>query len=194
MDAMEGGAPDGGAADGDAAVTARMRQWARRSAADYLGKHSSSAENLRRVMLRRAERRHPGIGERGAQTLAAEAVAFCREHAFVDDTSYAAMKVRSGVRKGHSRRRIALTLGLKGVDRETAGEALAGADDLAAAAALARRRRIGPWRKTPLDADGRRREAASFGRNGFSGDTAAAVMAMTLEEAEAAIDERERAG
>lgn len=184
-----------GDAEADAAeVTARMRQWALRSAADYLGRHSSSVENLRQVMLRRAGRRHPEIGKAGAAVLAAHAVDFCRGHALVDDGTYAEAKVRGGMRKGHSRRRIALTLSAKGVGRDTAEEALAAADDLAAAAALARRRRIGPWRKAALDADIRRREAGILGRGGFGGDTASVVLAMTIEEAEEALAAAERAG
>lgn len=187
--------PDADAPMGEATteVTARMRRWALRSAADYLGRHTSSVENLRRLMLRRAARRHPEIGKPGAAALAAHAVAFCREHALVDDIAYAEAKVRGGIRKGHSRRRIALALGAKGVGRDAADEALEGADDRAAAAALARRRRIGPWRRQALDAEARRREAGIFGRNGFGGDTAAAVMAMTVEEAEEALAAAERA-
>ncbi|MBE7184113.1 MAG: regulatory protein RecX [Methylobacterium mesophilicum] len=176
----------------ETSITARMRQWARRSAVDYLSKHSSSSENLRKVMQRRATRRFPEIGADGAVTLAQEAMAFCREHAFVDDQAYAEMKVRSGVRKGHSQRRIALTLATKGVEREVSDEALKASDDLAAAAALARRRRIGPWRKSDLDLDSKRKEMATFARNGFSGDVAFRVMDMSIEEAEDAIDEAER--
>lgn len=171
-----------------AAVTERMRQWARRSAADYLSKHASSVENLRKVMQRRAARRHPELGRDAAALLAAEAVGFCRGHAFVDDASYAEMKVRSGLRKGHSRQRIAAGLAVKGVGRETSEAALEGADDLAAAAAFARRKRIGPWRKASPDPDARRREAAAFGRNGFGGDAASGIMRMTVEEAEAVIE------
>lgn len=170
-----------------AAETDRMRQWARRSAADYLSKHASSVENLRKVMLRRVGRRHPELGRDGAARLAEAAVSFCQGHAFVDDASYAELKVRSGVRKGHSRRRIAAGLAVKGVGRETSDAALQGADDLAAAAALARRKRIGPWRKAEPDSEARRKEMGAFGRNGFGGDTASKIMGMTVEEAEAAI-------
>ncbi|MCO6050965.1 recombination regulator RecX [Mesorhizobium sp. RP14(2022)] len=177
---------------GAAAITARMRQWARRSAMDYLSKHASSSENLRKVMQRRALRRFPEAGPEGAALLAQEALDFCREHAFVDDQAYAEMKVRSGVRKGHSQRRIALTLATKGVEREVSHEALKASDDLAAAAALARRRRMGPWRRNELDPESRRKEMAAFARNGFSGDVAFRVMDMSIEEAEDAIDEAER--
>lgn len=177
-----------------AAVTARMRQWARNSAADYLSKHASSVENLRKVMLRRAGRKHPDVGKDGAAALADEAVSFCRELGFVNDAAYAEAKVRSGVRKGHSRRRIALTLAQKGVGREVSQEAAAGANDLAAAAAYARRRKMGPWRRGPLDADAWKREAGAFGRNGFSGETAQTVMRMSLEEAEDAIFAADRRG
>ncbi|HEV7253723.1 MAG TPA: RecX family transcriptional regulator [Mesorhizobium sp.] len=175
-----------------AEVTPRMRQWARKSAADYLSKHSSSVANLRKVMLRRAGRKHPDVGKAGAAQLAEEAVAFCRELGFVDDGAYAEAKVRSGVRKGHSRRRITVTLAQKGIDREISAEALGSTDDLAAAAAYARRKKIGPWRKAPLDAEAWKKEAAAFGRNGFSGETAREIMRMSAEEAEDAIFAAER--
>lgn len=165
-------------------VTGGMRRWAHRSAADYLGKHASSASHLHKVMARRAARRHPEIGREGCAALADEAVAFCREHAFVDDTTYAAMKVRSGVRKGFSRRRIGAGLAAKGIDAETAGEALAQSDDWTAAVAFARRRRFGPWRKAPPDPETRKKEAGAFARNGFGGDIAFKLLDMTVEEAE----------
>lgn len=166
------------------AVTDAMRRWAHRSAADYLGKQATSTANLQKVMRRRAGRRFPEAGKAIAAALADEAVAFCLKHAFVDDTAYAAAKVRSGVRKGQSRPRIAASLAAKGVDRETADDFLAGMDELAAAVAFARRRRFGPWRAALLDVDQRRKEAGAFGRSGFSSGVAAAVMAMSVEAAE----------
>lgn len=180
--------PEASGEAGAQAVTGRMRQWAHRSAADYLGKHASSVGNLHKVIVRRAARRHPEIGRSGALVLADEAVAFCREHAFVDDAAYAAMKVRSGMRKGFSRRRIGAGLAAKGIDGETASEALAGSDDLAAALAFARRRRMGPWRKTGPALETRQKEAGAFGRNGFSGDIAFKVLNLTLDEAEELAD------
>ncbi|PZO81308.1 MAG: recombination regulator RecX [Mesorhizobium amorphae] len=167
-----------------ASAQARLRRWALRSAADYLSKHSSSVENLRAVMLRRAKRRHPELSPPDAAQLVEDAVVFCQTHTLVDDAAYAEIKVRSGVRKGHSRRRIAQTLAQKGVEREAADAALEGADDPVAALALARRRRIGPWRREEADPDRFRKEMALMGRNGFAGEIVSRVLRMDLEEAE----------
>lgn len=178
---------------GDAFLTDRNRLWAKRSAVHYLGSYSSSVENLRKTLVRRACNRFEDIEEAEASALADEAVRFCVENGFVDDVAYAETKVAAGMRKGHSRRKIAAALAGKGVDKEIARTAAGEADDETAAVAYARKRRLGPWRKKEDDPAQRRREAASLGRNGFSGETAFKVIGMELEEAEDILSGRSRA-
>lgn len=165
-------------------LTDRNRTWAKRSAVHYLGSYSSSVDNLRKTLARRAANRFEDISEDEIAELAEGAVRFCVENGFLDDAAYAETKVASGLRRGHSRRRIAAMLAGKGVDKETANAALEEADDMAAAVAFARKRRLGPWRTGELDAKLRQKEAAAFGRNGFSADVSLKVIRMTVEDAE----------
>ncbi len=53
--------------------------------------------------------------------------------------------------------------------------------ELDAARTYARRRRIGPWRAEPADADARRKELAKLARRGFSYDVAQRVV-MSSED------------
>ena len=75
-----------------------------------------------------------------------------RAAGYLDDDRYAAAKARSLAGRGRSQAAIRATLARKGVGRETATAAVAalreeGPDpEFAAAVALARRRRLGPWR------------------------------------------------
>ena len=164
----------------------RILQWARRSAADYVSKHSTSRANLEKIIARRASRRYPDLASEKAAEIARKTADFFVEHLFVDDAAYAEARVRSGVRKGHSRRRIAAGLVETGVAAETAAEALSGADDMAAALAFARRRRIGPWRRGEDNRETRDREGAALARSGFSYEISRRIVSMSLDEAEEA--------
>ena len=165
-------------------LTDRNLLWAKRAAVHYLGTYSSSVDGLRKTIARRAGRRFEGITEEEAGQLVEAAVSFCVSNGFVNDETYAESRVAAGLRKGHSRRRIAADLTDKGVAKEVAMSAIGEADDTVAAITFARRRRIGPWRTKELDTKQRQREAAAFARNGFSGDTAYKVIAMDADEAE----------
>jgi regulatory protein len=142
----------------------------------YLGRYASSVENLRRVLARKTDDR-----------AAIEAVvAKCVRLGLVDDRSYAAGRSASLARAGGSRRAIADRLRAKGVDAETIRDALAGASDLAAACALARRRRLGPYRPPAQRQAFRERDLAAFARAGFALEIARQVLACAdPDEAEA---------
>lgn len=160
-----------------------------RWALGYLERYASSAENLRRVLLRRA-RRHGGAAD--AERLAGVAgmiealLARYAAAGLIDDAAYAAGRAENLSRRGHSRRAIRARLAQKGVAAEVAAEALAAlpasaADpDLAAACAFARRRRLGPYRRGPADPT---RELAAFARAGFTRRVAEAVLACADEAA-----------
>lgn len=162
----------------------RVLAWARRSAADYVGKYATSLANLEKVMARRARRRYPDMEAGAALEIARSTARFFADNALVDDAAFAETKARAGMRKGHSKRRIAMGLAAKGVEAETIGTALAEADDLPAALNFARRRRIGPWRNVEADPDRLRKEAASLARNGFSGEIVRKVVGMDLDAVE----------
>jgi regulatory protein len=158
-----------------------------RWALGYLERYASSAENLRRVLLRRA-RRHGADAERlrAAAALIETLLARYGAAGLLDDAAYAAGRAESLSRRGHSRRAIGARLAQKGVAGEVAAAALAAlagsaADpDLAAACAFARRRRLGPYRRGPADPA---RERAAFARAGFDRRIAEAVLACADEAA-----------
>jgi regulatory protein len=171
---------------------AQIERWA----LAYLGRFASSAENLRRVLLRRVRRRLPGDREAAAQAAAAidGLVARYRASGLVDDATYAAGRARARLRRGQSLRTVRAGLAAKGVaaeDAEAAIDALreeGGDPDLAAAAAFARRRRLGPYRRAPTESNDelRLKELGAFARAGFARAAAQAVLdCATAEEAEA---------
>lgn len=154
-----------------------------RAALHYLERFASSAENLRRVLMRRVERSariHGTDREAGARAVDDILARFARA-GLLDDAGYAAMRARSLFRRGASLRAIRYRLGLKGVAEvhvEAALEALrdeVAEPDLAAAIAYARRRRLGPWRTGDREAF-RDRDLAALGRQGFGYGVARKVL------------------
>lgn len=145
----------------------------------YLGRYASSAENLRRVLLRRVRRRAPeGVAELTGMVDAL--IERYRASGLLDDAGYAAARAQSLHRRGEPRHKIRARLMAKGVAASVAGEAVAALDidngdpDIAAACAFARRRRLGPYRRNETDIA---RELAAFARAGFDRRTAQAVLA-----------------
>ncbi|MGU3494833.1 regulatory protein RecX [Xanthobacteraceae bacterium A53D] len=160
----------------------RRESWMKNAAVYYLGQHASSAENLRRVLLRKAARRlGEEVPEDEIAAMVDETVAYCRTHGFINDAEYTEMKVAAGGRRGHSKRRLNMMLEAKGIAPEAASAALAGFDDLAAAVRYARKRRLGPWRAGEPDV---RKDVASLARQGFGPDVAFRVARLGLAEAE----------
>jgi len=151
----------------------------------YLGRYASSAENLRRILTRRARRYSPEAARRAAGLIEAIVTRY-RESGLLDDAAYAAARAASLQRRGDSLKAIRARLAAKGVAGEVAAEAISslreGAmdPDLAAACAFARRRRLGPFRRAAAD---RQRELAAFARGGFSRRVAEAVLACGDVEA-----------
>ena len=156
-----------------------------RWALGYLGRYASSAENLRRVLMRRA-RRYSSETAQQAEVLIEALIVRYRESGLLDDAAYAAARVESLRRRGDSLKAIRARLAAKGVSAEVAVDAVAGLRDSAidpdvtAACAFARRRRIGPFRRGSAD---RQRELAAFARAGFGRRVAQAVLACADENA-----------
>ena len=150
-----------------------------RWALHYLGRYASSAENLRRVLMRRVHRRAPEAVSAAAPMIVA-LVARYRESGLLDDAAYATARVQSLHRRGASMRAMRGRLAAKGVSAADVADAVSGLraaapdPDLAAACAFARRRRLGPFRRT---AAGHPRELGAFARAGFSRRVAEAVLA-----------------
>jgi regulatory protein len=157
-----------------------------KAALDYLAHYASSGENLRRVLLRRAEKM--GASPRDAAPVIATIVERCAGAGLIDDASYAASQAASLARRGSSRQAIRFRLAQKGVADTVIDAALArldedGAGELAAACALVRRRRLGPLRPDALRAQFRDRDLGVLARAGFSLDLARRILSARDEAA-----------
>ncbi|GJE06262.1 MULTISPECIES: RecX family transcriptional regulator [Methylobacterium] len=151
-----------------------------RAALHYLERYSASSEMLRRTLTRRVLKRARARGEEAdafdgmIEAVVRKAV----EGGLVDDARFAAARLATLRRRGTSRRGVAAKLAAKGVAPEViegalqAEESEASAEDtgtaeLAAAHALARRRRLGPYRLPEKRAEHRERDLAAMARAGF---------------------------
>jgi regulatory protein len=150
-----------------------------RWAIHYLGRYASSAENLRRVLVRRVRRHMPEKLPQFSPLIDALVTRYC-ESGLLDDAKYAAGRVQSLHRRGASLKAIRAQLAAKGI----ASSHIAGAvselhsdaadPDFAAACVFARRRRLGPYRRAAAD---HARELGAFARAGFNRRVAEAVLA-----------------
>jgi regulatory protein len=138
----------------------------------YLGRYASSVENLRRVLGRKTADRE----------MIDAVVAKCVRLGLLDDSGYAAARTASLARAGTSRRAIAERLRAKGLDGETIRGALSAVNELAAACALVRRRRLGPYRPAAQRAAFRDKDLAALARAGFPLEIAREVLGCASPE------------
>jgi regulatory protein len=179
------------------------RQQLENAALRYLGRFSSSTENLRRVLMRRLARagHRPDEPEyRMAARWIDEIVLRMCASTILDDGKYAEAQAASLSRRGVAARGIRARLAAKGVAGEAieaALDELRGAEgdaDLKAAALLARRRRLGPYRAGAERKERRAKDMAALARQGFSYQTACRVIdAADAETLERLAHEREAA-
>lgn len=151
-----------------------------RSAVHYLDQYTSSAENLRKVLMRKVMRAARAL-ERSPdefEALVDSVVEKCQRAGLVDDRNYAYIKVASLRRRGRSQRQIEARLISKGVSREIVAAALETDEtsDMDAARTHARRRRLGPWRTRGVREAFRDKDMAAMCRAGFSFDVARRVV------------------
>jgi regulatory protein len=154
------------------------------AALHYLERFASSAANLRRVLMRRVKRSAEAHGTDPAEGAALVEALIARlvKGGLLDDRAYAQAKAASLHRRGASRRVISGRLAQRGVEGELIAAAIddieeeTGNADLTAACALARRRRLGPYRQAAARADQRTRDLGAFARAGFSLDVARRVL------------------
>jgi regulatory protein len=161
----------------------------------YLAERTTSRSHLRRLLLQRARRSVQACTAAAIDAPDTEQVAgwvdAALDHAtqlrLVDDARYAEDKARSLSRRGVSTMGIRARLAAKGVLGANADEALDSLGDramldLAAAQALARRRRLGPWRPAEARKDLRTKDLAVLGRAGFGYELARRVIDGELDE------------
>ena len=165
-------------------ITAKYLQ---NAATFYLERYPSTAEGLRRVLNRRvakAKMAEAPIVE-DAERVIAEIVAKFVASGMIDDKAFAQTKARALHRRGTSSRLTRQKLKLAGIDDTTLNHAMAGLDqeldtdprqrEWRAAVALARRRRLGPFRKKERQ-EHRNRDLAAMARGGFDYDLARKVI------------------
>ena len=125
-------------------------------------------------------------------------LAACEKAGFINDDAYARGRARSLLRKGKAMRVIAADLSarviasdqiddairdLRAEADQAAYEEVRGTDpNIAAAAAYARRRRLGPWRRPDIREEKREKDMAALARQGFGYDTATRIINSDLDE------------
>lgn len=155
------------------------------AAVHYLSRFATSSANLRRVLMRKVARAardgEEGEAESGARMVDA-LIARYLEKGLLNDSAYAAQAASSLARRGASRFSIAGKLAQKGVARDLVAKTVGaldeegGTSELAAACALVRRRRLGPYRAPDKRAEFRDKDLASLARAGFDLDLARRVL------------------
>ncbi len=174
------------------------------AALNHLARFAATEVGLRRVLFRRVDRwarAAEAEGRDGVARTAAAAKAAASEVArkmvaqgAVDDAAFAGSRARRLLRTGRSRRATLAHLREKGVDAETAAEALPEGEgvELDAAVAFCRRRRIGPFSAAEPDPETRRKWLAALARAGFGRDVAERALRLEPEEAETRLIEARR--
>ena len=155
----------------------------------HLSRFAATEAGLLRVLERRIMRWQHAAGESDAAAAPhrAEARAVVQglvAAGMIDDAGFATARAARLVRAGRSRRAVSAHLAAKGVDAETAGDALPDpAAEFSAAVAFARRRRIGPFAADPEETDDAQRRLAMFARAGFPREIAERVLRLAPDEA-----------
>ncbi len=165
-------------------ITAKYLQ---NAATFYLERYPSTAEGLRRVLTRRVARARMAEAPivDNVERVIAEIVASFVAAGMIDDQAFAQTKARALHRRGTSGRLTRQKLKLAGIDAETLDKAMAGLDqeldtdprqrEWKAAVALARRRRLGPFRAKERK-ENRTRDLAALARGGFDYELARKVI------------------
>jgi regulatory protein len=139
----------------------------------YVGRYATTRAKLRTYLARK-------IAERGwAGDVPADPDAIVARFAdlgYVDDAGFAAMKGAALSRRGYGARRVAESLRAAGIEDADRAEAQDTALEAhwAAAQALAKRKRIGPFAREPAERNVREKQIAAFLRAGHDFATARA--------------------
>jgi regulatory protein len=173
-------------------ITAKYLQ---NAAAFYLERYPSTAEGLRRVLerrVRKAELADAPVMDNARQAIEAIVAKFV-DAGVIDDRAFAQTKARALHRRGASSKLTRQKLRLAGIDGQTLDQAMAGLDEelhtdprqreWKAAIALARRRRLGPYRAAKDRQECRARDLAAMARAGFDYDVARKVIDAASVEA-----------
>tara|TARA_R110001599_G_scaffold63065_3_gene175503 strand:+ start:5272 stop:5982 length:711 start_codon:yes stop_codon:yes gene_type:complete len=166
----------------------------------YLERFAASRARLEKLMHGKIRL---SVAEYGTDPQEAEewmknVLSVCENAGFIDDTAYAKGRARSLLRKGKAIRVIAADLNARGIAsdliddtitdlkheaNQTAYEEVRGTDpNIAAAAAYARRRRLGPFRRPDQRDEKRDKDLAALARQGFGYDTATRIINGEIDD------------
>lgn len=156
----------------------------------YLQRYASSEENLRRVLTRKVNRscRFHGMSPDEFYPVIDVLITRYAASGLLNDKVFAESKVASLRRRGRSKQAIMANLTMKGLKKDTIQQALDETDDsaeaeLIAAVALAKRKKIGAFRKKPAQTpEKKKKDLAVLGRAGFSYDIALRALQYREEE------------
>ena len=157
----------------------------------HLARYGTTRVGLTRVLDRRVDRWARATSPeaeaiRAAKQAVREVVARLVASGVVNDAAFAEARARSLTRVGRSRLAVTAHLAARGVAGDVLRKALPGdgETELAAAVALARRRRIGPFRAGEGDEETRHRELGVLARAGYPQDVAQRALDLDPEQAE----------
>lgn len=174
----------------------RYQEYLDRAASYYLGRYATSIKNFRRVLHRKLRRKgaYDAFSETVVEGWIDKVVVKYVGLAILDDQAYAVQKARRLHGRGKSRRAIQSWLREKGVGADAAAQALDALReefpdiDLAAAILIAKRKRLGPFRRGPSSTGERpdqlviTKELGTLARAGFSYAIARTVIDCDSED------------
>lgn len=159
----------------------------------YLERYSSSAENFRRVMMRKVQkscREHPEQNFTECHELVNDLISKFIRVGLLDDQVYARSIVNSQRRSGKSLRAIEGYLRSKGLSSENIEKSLAHFNqdhnktpaevEFESAMVFARKKRLGPYRTS--DKYDTQKELGRLARAGYSYDTARRVLEKDIDD------------
>ncbi len=136
----------------------------------YVARFATSARKLEDY-LRRKLRERGWAGDAAADVAAVSARLV--EAGYVDDTAFARARSSSLLRRGYGARRVSQALGAAGIAEAVRAEVRPDLSEARAAAlALARKRRFGPYASTPPDRPQREKQLSAMLRAGHPLDSA----------------------
>lgn len=154
-----------------------------RKALDYIGRYEAPASRITAVLRRMVEReaRRQSIDREAALRMIDEVVADLVARGLIADHRYAGIRVRQLRDRGTGTSMIRQDLRARGVSATVVDDVLASETDpaaanLAAAIALARRRKLGPFRPAHAREENRMRDMAALARRGFDPELARRVI------------------
>lgn len=153
----------------------------------YLKRFDSSVANLRFVLLRRINDYayyNPDFDKRLANEWIEEIISDFEKFGYLDDKRYCEIKIRNYVAAGKSYRYIQGKLKQKGVDLSLLDEYFSDTDynPFDAALALAKKKKIGPFRIEEKRQEMRNKDLSALVRAGFDYDVACKVLNFIPEE------------